>query len=84
MRAIYLRMPVVATFVLVMGAGYIIGGIRSALVVGGFTLFIALSPWWDRALVTAYMATFGVIASVIIGIIVGSLCAQNNYSTKYY
>jgi glycine betaine/proline transport system permease protein len=83
MRAIYLRMPVVATFVLVMGAGYIIGGIRSALVVGGFTLFIALSPWWDRALVTAYMATFGVIASVIIGTIVGSLCAQNKLSTKF-
>jgi len=83
MRAIYLRMPIVATFVLVMGAGYIIGGIRSALVVGGFTLFIALSPWWDRALVTAYMATFGVIASVIIGTIVGSLCAQHKYSTKF-
>ena len=42
-------MPIVATFVLVMGAGYIIGGIRSALVMGGLTLFIALSPWWDRA-----------------------------------
>ncbi|GIT71572.1 MAG: hypothetical protein Ct9H300mP28_13860 [Pseudomonadota bacterium] len=83
MRAIYLRMPIVATFVLVMGAGYIIGGIRSALVVGGFTLFIAFSPWWDRALVTAYMATFGVIASAIIGIIVGSLCAQNKYSSKF-
>ena len=83
MRAIYLRMPVVATFVLVMGSGYIIGGIRSALVVGGFTLFISLSPWWDRALVTAYMATFGVIASVIIGTIVGSLCAQNKLSTKF-
>ena len=83
MRAIYLRMPIVATFVLVMGAGYIIGGIRSALVVGGFTLFIALSPWWDRALVTAYMATFGVIVSVIIGTIVGSLCAQHKYSSKF-
>ncbi len=83
MRAVYLRMPIVATFVLVMGAGYIIGGIRSALVVGGFTLFIALSPWWDRALVTAYMATFGVIASTIIGIIVGSLCAQNKFSAKF-
>ena len=83
MRAIYLRMPIVATFVLVMGAGYIIGGIRSALVVGGFTLFIALSPWWDRALVTAYMATFGVIVSAIIGTIVGSLCAQHKYSRKF-
>jgi glycine betaine/proline transport system permease protein len=82
MRAAYLRMPVVATFVLVMGVGYIIGGIRSALVVGGFTLFIALSPWWDRALVTAYMATFGVIVSGIIGVISGSLAAQNTTSTK--
>ena len=82
MRAAFLRMPVVATFVLVMGTGYIVGGIRSAIVVGGFTLFIALSPWWDRALVTAYMATFGVIASGIIGIIFGSLAAQNNTSTK--
>jgi len=82
MRAAYLRMPVVATFVLVMGTGYIVGGIRSALVVGGFTLFIALSPWWDRALVTAYMATFGVIASAIIGVILGSLSAQNKTSTK--
>jgi len=83
MRAAFLRMPIVATFVLVMGAGYIIGGIRSALVVGSFTLFIALSPWWDRALVTAYMATFGVIASGIIGITVGSICAQNKYSSKF-
>jgi len=82
MRAAFLRMPVVATFVLVMGTGYIVGGIRSALVVGGFTLFIALSPWWDRALVTAYMATFGVIASGIIGVTSGSLAAQNTTSTK--
>tara|TARA_Y100001970_G_scaffold283840_1_gene399938 strand:+ start:712 stop:1569 length:858 start_codon:yes stop_codon:yes gene_type:complete len=83
MRAVYLRMPIVATFVLVMGAGFIIGGIRSAIVVGGFTLFIALSPWWDRALVTAYMATFGVIVSTILGTILGSLCAQNKYSAKF-
>ncbi|MDC0232573.1 ABC transporter permease subunit [Pelagibacteraceae bacterium] len=83
MRAAYLRMPVVATFVLVMGSGYIIGGIRSAIVVGSLTLFIALSPWWDRALVTAYMATFGVIASSIIGITMGTLCAQTKYSSKF-
>jgi len=83
MRAAYLRMPIVATFVLVMGAGYIIGGIRSTLVMGGLTLFIALSPWWDRALVTAYMATFGVIISGIIGITMGTLCAQNKYSAKF-
>ncbi len=83
MRAAYLRMPIVATFVLVMGAGYIIGGIRSAFVVGALTLFIALSPWWDRALVTLYMATFGVFISTIIGFTVGALCFQNKYTTNF-
>ena len=83
MRALYLRMPAVATLVLVVGAGYIIGGIRSALTVGGLTLFIALSPWWDRALVTTYMATFGVVISCTIGFIVGTLCQQNKYTTNF-
>ena len=83
MRALYLRMPAIATIVLVVGAGYLIGGTRSALVVCGLTLFIALSPWWDRALVTTYMATFGVIVSCIIGFTVGTLCFQNKHSTKF-
>jgi len=83
MRALYLRMPAVATLVLVVGAGYIIGGIRSAFTVGGLALFIALSPWWDRALVTTYMATFGVIISCIIGSVVGTLCQQNKYTTNF-
>ncbi len=83
MRALYLRMPAVATLVLVVGAGYIIGGIRSAFTVGGLTLFIALSPWWDRALVTTYMATFGVIISCTIGFVVGTLCQQNKYTTNF-
>jgi len=82
MKNAYLSMPVSATFVLVMGVGYIIGGIRSALVVGGFLLFIALTEWWDRALITAYMTTFAVIVSVIIGIVIGSLCANNALATK--
>jgi len=83
MRALYLRMPAVATLVLVVGAGYIIGGIRSAFTVGGLALFIALSPWWDRALVTTYMATCGVIASSTIGLTIGTLCAQNKFTTKF-
>ena len=82
MKAAFLHMPVIATFVLFMGTGFVIGGIRSALVVGSLTLFIALTEWWDRALITMYMATFGVIVSSIIGIIVGSLCAQNKRSSK--
>ena len=82
MKNAFLRMPIVATFILFMGAGYIIGGIRSALVVGSFTLFIALTEWWDRALITMYMATFGVIVSGIIGITIGTLSAQNKTSSR--
>ncbi len=82
MKNAYLGMPVSATFLLVMGIGYIIGGIRSALIVGAFLLFIALTEWWDRALITAYMTSFAVIASVIIGVSVGSVCAQYSLATK--
>ena len=82
MKNAFLRMPIVATFILFMGAGYIIGGIRSALVIGSFTLFIALTEWWDRALITMYMATFGVIVSGILGITIGTLSAQNKTSSR--
>ena len=79
----YLNMPVVATFTLAMGAGFIVGGIRSALIVGCFLLFIALTEWWDRALITAYLMSAAVIISGIVGIIVGTLCAQHPASSRF-
>lgn len=82
MRDAYLAMPVVATFLLVMGTAYILDGLRSALIVGAFLLFIALSEYWDRALITAYMTSFAVIVSAVMGITVGSLCAQSNIASK--
>ncbi|MEQ9488198.1 MAG: ABC transporter permease subunit [Alphaproteobacteria bacterium] len=82
MRDTYLAMPVVATFVLLMGLAYILDGLRSALIVGGFLLFIALSEYWDRALITVYMATFSVIVSSIIGITIGAICAQSSIASK--
>jgi glycine betaine/proline transport system permease protein len=82
MKNAYLGMPVIATFMLVMGVGYIIGGIKSSLIVCGFLICIAFTEWWDRALITAYMTTFAVLVSAAIGLIVGSLCAQNNLATK--
>lgn len=82
MKTAYLGMPVSATFLLVMGTGYVIGGVRSALIVFGFLLFIALTEWWDRALITMYMTTFAVLVSGIIGLVAGVLCAQNSLATK--
>ncbi len=82
MRDAYLAMPVVATFLLVMGIAYILDGLRSALIVGGFLLFIAFSEYWDRALITAYMASFAVIVSAALGITIGSLCARHEVASK--
>jgi glycine betaine/proline transport system permease protein len=82
MKEAYISMPVIATLFLVAGTGYIVGGLRSAIVVTGFITFIALTPWWDRALITAYMTTFAVIISVIIGCSVGILCSRSRRATK--
>lgn len=79
----YLATPVAATFVLTMGIGLIIGGIRSALIVGGLLLFIALTEWWDRALITSYLVTVSVLISTVIGMVVGTLCAQHPVSTRF-
>ena len=79
----YLGMPVVATFTLAMGIAFIVGGIRSALIVGGLLLFIALSDFWDRALITAYLMTIAVLISGTIGIIMGTICAQHPLSSRF-
>ncbi len=82
MRDLYLGMPVIATFVLMMGVAFLLDGVRSALIVGGFLLFIAFSEYWDRALITAYMASFVVMVAAVGGLVVGTLCAQNRLATR--
>ena len=82
-KAAFLGMPVIATFTLLMGTGLIVGGLRVALTVGAFLLFIALTQWWDRALITAYLMSVSVLISGVIGITVGTLCAQNARSTRF-
>ncbi len=82
MKNLYLGMPVAATFLLMMGIGYLVAGLRSALIIGGFLLFIALSEYWDRALITAYMASFSVLVSATLGITIGTLAAQNETASR--
>lgn len=81
-RDAFRGMPVIATFVLVMGIGYIIGGIRSALIVGGYLLFIALTAWWDRALTTAYFVAVALVVAGTLGALIGIFAAQTERATK--
>ena len=83
-KAAYLAMPVAATFLLDDGhPPIILGGLRSALIVGALLLFIALTEYWDRALITAYLVTVSVIISTLLGVTIGTLCAQRPASARF-
>jgi len=82
-KTAYLSMPVAATFTLAMGTAFIVSGVRSALMVGGFLLFIALTEWWDRALITSYLMTMAVLISGVIGIVAGTIFAQHQTSARF-
>ena len=79
----YLGMPVIATLVLTMGTAYILSGLRSALIVGFFMGFIAMTEWWDRALITAYLMSVSVVVSSAIGTTLGILCAQHERASRF-
>lgn len=83
MKKAYLGMPVISTFVFAMGVGFIIGGFRVAAIVFSLLLFIALSEYWDRALITMYMATFAVIVASINGLIIGTIFSQSERGSKF-
>lgn len=63
--------PFAAVLLLVAGIGFQIGGWRSALLSFALIGFIALTGWWDRAMVTAYMVSYAVIVASLIGIPLG-------------
>ncbi len=83
MRDAYTSLPMVAVFALLMGAGLFLGGVRSALIVGAFFAFIALTGWWNKAMITAYMVSFSVLISVFIGLSIGIIASRRSFTTRY-
>ena len=76
LRDAYLWLPFTAVLALVAGVAWRIGGRRSALICGGYVAFIALSGWWDRAMITAYMVSFSVFLAALIGMPLGVWAAR--------
>ncbi len=83
MRNAFIAIPTVALLLLVSGVGYLLGGIRSAIIVFLFIAFIAVTGWWEKAMITLYMTTFSVIASVIIGLNVGIWASRKTGRAKF-
>ena len=67
----FLFAPTFAVFVLIAGIGLILGGWYSASLSLMFFVFIALTGWWDRAMISAYMVFFSVSICIVIGIPLG-------------
>lgn len=70
-RDVFLWLPWTAVLALVAGIGWRIGGVRSAAIVAGYVLFLAISGWWDRSMITAYMVTTAVAIAVGVGLPLG-------------
>ncbi len=57
MRDFFLWLPMSSVLLLLAAVGWAVGGLRSALICLAFFGAIALSGWWDRAMITVYTVT---------------------------
>ncbi len=76
MRDAYLWMPFSAVLVLLAALGWAIGGVRSAAVCVAYFGLIAMSGWWDRAMITVYTVTISVGIAILIGLPLGIWAAR--------
>ena len=77
MRDAYLWLPFTAVLAFLAGIGWLIGGRRSAVVCLVFFGLIAMSGWWDRAMITAYMVSFSVFLAAFMGMPLGIWAARS-------
>jgi glycine betaine/proline transport system permease protein len=77
LRDFFLWLPTSAVLLGLAGVGWRVGGPRSAVVCLAFVLPIALSGWWDRAMITTYTVFVSVALALIIGVPLGLIGAAN-------
>jgi len=71
LRDAFQAVPWVAVLALVATLGWRLGGARLALTASGFIAFIALSGYWERASITAYMVFFSLLVCLAFGVPLG-------------
>ena len=81
-RDLFQHVPWTALVALVAAAGWSLGGIRLALIISGFILFIAFAGFWDRSLITAYMVTIALGICLLIGLPVGIWASRSDRRTQ--
>jgi glycine betaine/proline transport system permease protein len=66
-----LWLPFTTVLCLLMAVGFAVGGTRSALVCLGYFGLIAMTGWWDRAMITVYTVTVSVALAALMGFPLG-------------
>ncbi len=82
MRDAYLWLPYSSVLALAAGIGWLAGGVRSSLTCAGFVMLIAMSGWWDRAMITTYMVSFAVLLVCAIGLPLGVWASKSAVRAK--
>ena len=83
MRDAYLWLPFSAVVALLAGIGWMVGSRRSALVCVAYVGLIAMSGWWDRAMITAYMVSFAVLLACVVGLPLGIWGSKTDFRAKW-
>ncbi|MDX1401543.1 MAG: ABC transporter permease subunit [Kiloniellales bacterium] len=82
LRTAFQAVPWVAVLALVALLGWRLGGWRLSLLVSCFIAFIALTGFWERASITAYMVFFALIICVGFGLPLGIWASKTLHRTK--
>ncbi len=59
-------------------AGWRLGGLRLALTVAAFALFIAFTGFWTKAMITVYLCGLSVVLAALLGIPLGIACGLDD------
>ncbi|MGR3547747.1 MAG: ABC transporter permease [Roseovarius sp.] len=81
-RDALLWLPYTAVLALVAAAGLAVGGWRSALICVGFIGYIAITGWWDRAMITIYTVLVAVAVATSFGFPLGIWAARHEARAK--
>lgn len=73
-----LELPWTAVVGLVGLAGFQIGGLRLALLVGCMSLFLAVTGNWEKSMTSVYLCGLSVIIAALIGVPIGIWAARRN------
>jgi len=72
----FLWLPFSVVLLGLAAVGWSVGRLRSALVCVAFFGLIALSGWWDRAMITVYMVCISVLLAALMGLPLGIWAAR--------